>query len=73
MNENLNLREYIKTVINNSEKAFYELISWGEKEKKQFSMLLEDLNKEGNTTKETGDKLERAGFMEGDETDSYEP
>ena len=59
MNESLDIKEYLKQVVKDTEKIFHELISWSDTQKQQFSMLLEDLKKTGKNTKEVGDKLER--------------
>ena len=59
MNESLDIKEYLKQVVIDTEKIFHELISWSDTQKQQFSMLLEDLKKTGKNTKEVGDKLER--------------
>lgn len=63
LNENYSFKKYMQEIVNDKMKMFEELIRWGEQEKKQFAQLLADLekpfDKENETTKEKGDKLEK--------------
>lgn len=66
MNEkkvNLNLREYLDQIIQNDLEKFDVFIRWTDDDKEEFKVLLEDLkssyDKNAETTKSKGDKLER--------------
>lgn len=61
-NENLNLKEYFEQIVETSIGIFNELTSWSDDDKKEYSLLLSELkkpfNKEIETTKSKGDRLE---------------
>lgn len=59
ISENLSAKDYMLQIIQDSSKAYHELIVWSDEQKNDFKKLLNDLKIPGSTTKETGDKLER--------------
>lgn len=63
INENYNFKQYMREIVNDKLKIFEELTRWGEQEKTQFAELLADLekpfDKDNETTKAKGDKLEK--------------
>lgn len=63
LNENYNLKKYLQEIVSDKLKVFEEITRWGEQEKEQFAQLLADLerpfDKDNETTKEKGDKLEK--------------
>lgn len=60
--ENYLFKKYAKEIIKDQVKTFERLIHWGEEEKTRFAFLLSELkkpfDKENETTKEKGDRLE---------------
>ncbi len=62
MNENYTFQEYFRNIVTNDLEIFRNLTMWSDKTKKEFSDLLEDLNRMPEsvteTTRSIGDKLE---------------
>lgn len=62
INENYTFQEFLKEIVNNDLEIFRNLTMWSDKTKKEFSELLEDLDKKPEavteTTRSIGDKLE---------------
>lgn len=60
--DNYNIQQYLKEIVQNSLDIFHELTQWSDKDKKEYSLLLEELkkpfNKNVETTKSKGDRLE---------------
>lgn len=62
-NENYNIKQYLQEIVKEPLKIFRELTSWSETDKQEFSVLLDNLkrpfDKDSETTKEKGDRLEK--------------
>ena len=62
-NENYNIKQYLQEIVKEPLKIFRELTSWSETDKQEFSVLLHNLkrpfDKDSETTKEKGDRLEK--------------
>lgn len=61
-NDNYSIKQYLQEIVQNSLDIFRELTSWSDKDKKEYVSLLEELkkpfDKETETTKSKGDRLE---------------
>lgn len=59
---NYNIKQYLQEIVQNSLDIFHELTSWSNKDKQEYSLLLEELkkpfDKNVETTKSKGDRLE---------------
>lgn len=62
INENYSFKKYFQEIVQDQVKTFDELIRWGDEEKEEFAKLLSELekpfDKETETTKQKGDRLE---------------
>ena len=60
--EDYNIKQYLQEIVQKPLDIFYELTSWSDKDKQDFSILLKNLkrpfDKSIETTKEKGDRLE---------------
>lgn len=60
--DNYNIKQYLQEIIQNSLDIFHELTSWSDKDKQEYSLLLDELkkpfDKNFETTKSKGDRLE---------------
>lgn len=60
--DNYNIKKYLKEVVQDSLDIFHELTSWSDKDKQEYSRLLEELKKSYDTnydtTKSKGNRLE---------------
>lgn len=60
--DNYNIKQYLQEIVQDSLNIFQELISWSDRDKQEYSLLLEELkkpfDKNVETTKSKGDRLE---------------
>ena len=60
--DNYNIKEYLQEIIQDSLDIFHILTSWSDKDKQEYSILLDELKKPFDknieTTKSKGDRLE---------------
>ena len=60
--DNYNIKQYLQQIVQNSLDIFNELTSWSDRDKQEYSLLLEELkkpfDKNVETTKSKGDRLE---------------
>lgn len=60
--DNYNIKQYLKEIVQNSLDIFQELTSWSDKDKQEYSLLLEELkrpfDKNVESAKSKGDRLE---------------
>lgn len=55
----LTSKDFFKKIINDIQEIFHELIRWSPEQCERFKVLVDALEDSENTTKESGDKLER--------------
>ena len=58
-NENFSLKQYFQEIIQDKIEKFNTLVQWTDEEKKDFKILIDELDKPSPNTKAHGDKLEK--------------